>query len=172
MPFAMPQPGEKWKYIPESKATPDTPIWMIKRANTKSAVWEWQGKQRIIQGGKCPPFDSVSELFALVEHLENNPDFKLVYGQHQTPVGIKNLTELQNGGVKISFSYLPGEPPASYLHKDVQTLDELWVVQLPWEPIPRQYRTWLQPARGPAETKFWAGGFLWNGDESKLEEFK
>lgn len=147
MPFVMPKPGEKWKYVPPSEAPPETPLWMIQHPNDKRLVWNWQGKERVLQEGECSPFESVSELFALVEFLEGHSDFMLIYGKHQFPVGLKNLTELPNGGVNFSFDQLPDEPPANHNHNDVTRLRALWVIQLPWTPIPRPYRWWLRSSK-------------------------
>lgn len=129
-------------YSPQT-APPGTPAWLIIHKG-KSVPFIFEGSTRTIQFGKPQPFRSFREFQSFAQFVENQPDFHLVSSNQQDPV---SASSIQQVGPYISYMTVGqgGSEPCMCASRLNKIHARLWVVQLPWEPIPLEYRTWLKP---------------------------
>lgn len=171
-------PGEKWKSVPPEEATDATPEWQIYHKD-RTAVLTIGEKQRVVKFGACTPFNSVEELQAYADFIEQNQDFVLIYGRGQDPVVAESIATVEDGRITYTTRGIGLPEPHTQVSPLQRIHAHLFVHQNPWVPVPPEYRFWLKK-RGSSSgevdhnsengPRYWAGGHNWSNG-SKLKEF-
>lgn len=136
-------PRKKWKPVSPKEASPDTPLWRIYHKD-KEDVFTFAGKTRKVKFGRCTPFDSVEELKAFADFVEQHPDFGLIYGPEQDPINPGSIVALDDGRVAYTTKGIAIPQPHTHVARLHRIHTHLWVVQNPWQPCPPEYRHWLK----------------------------
>ena len=129
-------------YVSPKDATPETPSWRIVGTD-KSTRFTYGNRSGAIRYGCCTAFESVSELCAFAEFVEQHPDFVLHNGHYQATVDAASISALSDGRIRYKTLAMGNQPPKTVIVGLKNVHQQLWVCQLPWEPIPLNYRHWL-----------------------------
>ncbi len=173
------QPKLSRAFVSPEDATPETPLWRIVHQG-KSAPFAFGDRSRTVRDGRCTAFESVQEFRAFAEFVEQHPDFVLANGSHQDPIDAASIESLPNNRVRYRTQRISGLPAKTVTSALPSVHRDLWVAELPWEPIPLEHRDWLKgkSARSGAKSdiadeetpRCWAGGHNWSTG-SMLSEF-
>lgn len=186
------------QYSPE-QAPPGIPLWQINQ-RVKEAVFTFHGKPRAITHSQCKPFSSLEEFQAFAEFIEGHSDFILVCGKVQDVVDPTSIAALPDGRIVYATKGLTTPEPFKVVFSLNRSPTYLWTVPLPWEPIPPEYRWWLNDplyeneveryyrevpaklsylkgtlpknlsAQSADSPRYWTGGHNWSTG-SRLNEF-
>jgi hypothetical protein len=144
-----PIPRKRPQYVAPENATPDTPIWRI-CLKDKEVPFVFEGRERTIKWGKPLRFETFEEFQAFAEFIEEHPDFVLTSAPEQDPLETGTIEALGNF---VTYTTKGIGVPEPYTHvaplRNIHS--RLWVSQLPWEPLPPEYRTWIKEPLSPEE---------------------